>query len=152
MRHRLIWVGRANGDRLTSDLCRRYSDRIKHFTSFEDKAIKPIAQDKDQIDREGERLLQQIPSHEWVILLDETGKQSSSQELAKYLHLRQIESRDVSWIIGGAFGVSQAVKDRANDVLSLSGMTLTHGFARILLLEQIYRAFCIRANHPYHHE
>ena len=88
-----------------------------------------------------------------VILLDERGKQLTSPGLAKLIQQRrEMSDPNIIFIVGGSMGVSPDLRQRANYVLSLSQMTLPHALARVIVLEQIYRALCIQASHPYHHE
>lgn len=152
MRARLIWVGRAKGQRAELELAGRYLKRINAGLRLEEVVVKPLAQEPQHLERESLKVLDYVGADDWVVLLDERGKQMTSKQWANWLDQRILKKRNVTWIIGGAFGVGDAVKDRANDVISLARMTLPHALARVLLLEQIYRAWCIRANHPYHHE
>jgi len=101
---------------------------------------------------EGEQLLKRIPDSAYVIALDERGRQIDSVELSRTLENFMLESRDqVIFIIGGPYGLSDAVRQRSNRILSLSAMTFTHQMVRLFLLEQIYRATTILRNEPYHH-
>jgi len=103
-------------------------------------------------DAEGEQLLAKLTSGEQVVLLDERGAQLSSKKLAARLAEWQSDARDLALIIGGPDGVSASVRDRADFVWSLSPLTLPHGMARVLLSEQLYRAWSLQAGHPYHRE
>jgi len=111
---------------------------------FETKTSLPPDKQKLQ---EGALLLKSIDSLGYVIALDEKGKQFSSEEFSK--HLFKIE-KPLYFIIGGAYGLSEEVKARANMMLSLGQFTLPHALARAVLVEQIYRAFTIKQGHPYH--
>lgn len=111
---------------------------------FEVKSSLPSDKQKLQ---EGAMLLKSIDPSDYVIALDEKGKEFTSEEFAKYLF--KIE-KPVFFIIGGAYGLSEEVKVRANITLSLSQFTLPHALARAVLVEQIYRAFTIQQGHPYH--
>lgn len=99
---------------------------------------------------EGERLLGKLGGDEQLVLLDERGKRLSSKALAKRLQDWQNDGRDVAFVIGGPDGVSADVRERANATISLSDLTLPHGLARVLLAEQLYRAWSLAAGHPYH--
>ena len=101
---------------------------------------------------EGEQLLARIRSGEQVVLLDEKGTQYSSQALATRLSDWQADGRDLCFIIGGPDGVSAACRQRADATWSLSALTLPHGLARVLLVEQLYRAWSLQNGHPYHRE
>lgn len=99
---------------------------------------------------EGERLLAKLSPRDVLVALDERGKHLSSVDFAKWLGKQQDSSRDVAFVIGGDEGLSDAVRAKAGLVLSLSAMTLPHRLARLVLLEQVYRAFSILRGEPYH--
>jgi 23S rRNA (pseudouridine1915-N3)-methyltransferase len=99
---------------------------------------------------EGERLLAQVKDTDWVVALDEHGKTCSTLELAQKLENWRMQGRDVTFLIGGAEGLADACRARANEILSLSAMTLPHALVRVLLAEQLYRAWTIASGHPYH--
>ena len=101
---------------------------------------------------ESEQILAKVSDDEYVVLLDEKGTQLTSLALAERVAAWQTDGRDVCFIIGGADGVSEACRDRADFVWSLSTLTLPHGLARILFTEQLYRAWSLHAGHPYHRE
>ncbi|WP_018151204.1 23S rRNA (pseudouridine(1915)-N(3))-methyltransferase RlmH [Leeia oryzae] len=98
------------------------------------------------------RILEAIPKSARLIALDERGARWTTMDLAKQLQAWQQDGRDIALVIGGADGLDPEVKNRADQLLSLSPMTLPHGFARVLLAEQLYRAVSILNNHPYHRE
>jgi rRNA large subunit m3Psi methyltransferase RlmH len=103
--------------------------------------------------KEGELILKNIRPGEDVILLDERGKQYTSVELAKVLQDKiSYIGKDITFVIGGAYGFSQAVYERADSKISLSKMTFSHQMVRAIFVEQIYRAFTIMRGEPYHHE
>ena len=102
--------------------------------------------------KEADNILAAIPKHNIVIALDETGRQHNTVKLSENLSLWTEQKQDLVFIIGGADGLASVVLERANEVWSLSNYTLPHAFARILLLEQLYRAWSILNNHPYHRE
>ena len=99
---------------------------------------------------EGGLILDKLAPGEQVVLLDERGRQLTSESLAKRLSTWQSEGRDLSFIIGGPDGVPDTVRQRADFTWSLSDLTLPHGLARVLLAEQLYRAWSLQAGHPYH--
>jgi 23S rRNA (pseudouridine1915-N3)-methyltransferase len=99
---------------------------------------------------EGQRLLAQVNDRDWVVALDERGKTWSTLELAQKLDNWRMQGRDVTFLIGGAEGLAEACRTRADDVLSLSAMTLPHALVRVLLAEQLYRAWTVVSGHPYH--
>lgn len=101
--------------------------------------------------REGERILAKVPEHSFVIVLDERGKNPGSEQLAEMLNREMVQGgRDWTLIIGGPYGLSADVRNRADYLLGLSRMTFTHQMARIFLLEQLYRCCTIIKNEPYH--
>ena len=102
--------------------------------------------------KEGEIITNLLQKEDYLVLLDESGKQLSSEELANFIQLRANEStRNMIFLIGGAFGVSEAVKQRANYQWSLSRLVFPHQLVRLILAEQIYRACSINRNEKYHH-
>ena len=113
---------------------------------------KPSDVDRKQVvDEEGERLLKVVPKNAYTVLLDVYGKTMSSEDLAKTVAKLEVDGvSDMAFIIGGAFGVSEALRQSVNYKLSFSPMTFTHQMVRLLLVEQIYRASKINRNEPYH--
>ena len=106
---------------------------------------------KQVVDDEGERLLKAVPKNAYTVLLDVYGKTMSSEDLAKTVAKLEVDGiSDMAFIIGGAFGVSEALRQSVNYKLSFSPMTFTHQMVRLLLVEQIYRASKINRNEPYH--
>lgn len=113
---------------------------------------KPSDADRKQVvDEEGERLLKVVPKNAYTVLLDVYGKTMSSEDLAKTVAKLEVDGvSDMAFIIGGAFGVSEALRQSVNYKLSFSPMTFTHQMVRLLLVEQIYRASKINRNESYH--
>jgi len=101
---------------------------------------------------EGEQILLRIDAAEQVVLLDERGKQFTSNQLAQRLDAWQADGRDLCFVIGGPDGVPGSVRKRADSTWSLSNLTLPHGLARVLFAEQMYRAWSLQVGHPYHRE
>ena len=157
MKITLLTVGKTDKDwgRQGLDI---YVSRLKHYVPFSITEIPELknvsALTKDQIKtREGELILKNIRNTDDVILLDERGKEYSSMELARILQDKMTYGgRDIVYVIGGAYGFSDAVYSRANSKLSLSRMTFSHQMVRTIFAEQIYRAFTIMKGEPYHHE
>lgn len=121
------------------------------------REIKPERRDSgktvDQIqESEAERIGAAMPRDASMVVLDERGVLLSTMELANLIESWMGEGRDAAFVIGGADGVSAALRGRADRVLSLSRMTLPHGLARVMLAEQLYRAVSIINHHPYHRE
>ncbi|NCO50946.1 MAG: 23S rRNA (pseudouridine(1915)-N(3))-methyltransferase RlmH [Deltaproteobacteria bacterium] len=154
MKFRLICVGRLAEDWLKQGAA-EYLGRLKRHYAVEIIELKEEqGSQKDVVTllrREGQRILQRIPSDAFTLVLDEKGKPSSSEALAKQLQAAMLHgARDWCLVIGGPYGLDDAVRQRADQLLSLSKMTLTHQMARVLLLEQLYRSGTIIRNEPYH--
>ena len=125
-----------------------YLKRIKNFAKVE---VREIAECRT-VDEEGKKLLAQVPRDSFLIVLDVLGDALTSEQLAEKisaLTLRGIS--DLTFLIGGAFGLSDEVRKAAGLRLSLSKMTFTHQMARLIIVEQIYRAFKINRGEPYHY-
>ncbi|MDO8266053.1 MAG: 23S rRNA (pseudouridine(1915)-N(3))-methyltransferase RlmH [Candidatus Saccharibacteria bacterium] len=131
---------------LVNDFIKRLPKHIKVQWQYIKHGQGTIANSKQQ---ESEQILRALPKLSTVVLLDETGKQLSSPELAARIFN---DGKDVTLIIGGAYGVSEEVKHRSNFVWSLGKLVYPHQLVRIILAEQIYRAYSIYTGHPYHHE
>ena len=132
-----------------------YSARFPREWKFRLDAIATVRRNKNDKSQqamatEGEQILTRLSATEQVVLLDERGKELTSRMLAARLTDWQADSRDLCFIIGGPDGVSDAVRQRADFTWSLSQLTLPHGMARVLLAEQLYRAWSLQAGHPYH--
>jgi 23S rRNA (pseudouridine1915-N3)-methyltransferase len=102
-------------------------------------------------EREGNAILKRIPKDAYVCVLDREGRAASSESLAALLEERRTAGRDVCFVIGGPFGLSDAVQERAAERISLGAITLPHQLARVVLLEQIFRAHKIVLGHQYHY-
>lgn len=135
-----------------------YMSRLRHYVPFtlvEIPQLKNVsAFSQEQIkEKEGELILKQVAPGETVILLDERGRQYRSVEWADWIQ-RQLSlgGKGLVFVVGGAYGFSQKVYDRANGLVSLSKMTFSHQMVRTVFAEQLYRAFTIIRGEPYHHE
>lgn len=156
MKLRLICVGKLSETFLRQG-AEEFAGRVGRYLPFslqelkEEKAGGKKADPRFVRDREGERILEKIPSSAFAVILDEKGRSFSSESLAGELERHMVQgTAEVVFVIGGAYGLSDAVKKRGDLLLSLSAMTFTHQMARLFLLEQIYRAFTILRNEPYH--
>lgn len=134
-----------------------YKGRLSHYVNFEMKEIVPqklsANLSKDEIKlKEGELILKNLRPEDRVILLDERGEERSSLVWAETIRKQMVSGKDVVYVIGGAYGFSQAVYDRADGKISLSRMTFSHQMVRVIFTEQLYRAFTIINGEPYHHE
>jgi 23S rRNA (pseudouridine1915-N3)-methyltransferase len=140
------WVDEAFGT---------YTERFPREWKFRLDTIPTVRRNKNDksrqaMEEEGELILAKLAVAEQVVLLDERGKQLTSKLLASKLSDWQSDGRDLCFVIGGPDGVSEAVRQRADMMWSLSQLTLPHGMARALLSEQLYRAWSLQAGHPYH--
>lgn len=157
MKITLLTVGKTDKDwvRQGMDI---YVSRLKHYIPFSVVEIPELknvsALTKDQIKtREGELILKNIRATDDLVLLDERGKEYTSVELAKVIQDKiSYVGKDIVYVIGGAYGFSDAVYQRADSKMSLSRMTFSHQMVRAIFVEQIYRAFTIMRGEPYHHE
>ena len=135
-----------------------YIKRLKHYVPFEIKYIDDIKNTKniseDQQKRtEGAKILSLLDKSDFVVLLDEHGKEYTSVQYSSYIQKRMLSgAKKVVFVIGGPYGFSQEVYDRANDKISFSKMTFNHEMIRLIFTEQLYRAYTIINHEPYHHE
>lgn len=135
-----------------------YIKRLKHYVPFEIKYIDDIKNTKniseDQQKRtEGAKILSLLDKSDFVVLLDEHGKKYTSMQYSSYIQKRMLSgAKKVVFVIGGPYGFSQEVYDRANDKISFSKMTFNHEMIRLIFTEQLYRAYTIINHEPYHHE
>lgn len=135
-----------------------YSSRLSRYVPFNVREIPELKNvsslSRAQIkEREGELILRNIKAGDRVILLDERGKEYSSVEFARKMEeVLAAGGKDIVFIIGGAYGFSEAVYSRCNGKVSLSRMTFSHQMVRTIFAEQLYRAFTIIKGEPYHHE
>lgn len=132
-----------------------YTGRFPREWKFRLDTIATVRRNKNESSQkamaaEGEQILAKLVATEQVVLLDERGKELSSRTLAARLADWQSDSRDLCFIIGGPDGVPDTIRQRADFIWSLSRLTLPHGMARVLLAEQLYRAWSLQAGHPYH--
>jgi 23S rRNA (pseudouridine1915-N3)-methyltransferase len=151
----VICVGRLSRKFLREG-AEEYAARIERYLPFrliELKEEKAGGKDSLRVicEREGRRILDRVPVGAFLVVLDERGETLSSEELAAVLEKHMVGgTADLVFVIGGAYGVSEEVKQAADRQLSLSAMTFTHQMARLFFLEQLYRGFSILRNEPYH--
>lgn len=146
MKINLIAVGKLK-EKFLSDGVFEYLKRIKKFASVE---VCEIPEQRTVIE-EGQKILSQIPQNSWLCVLDVSGEELTSEGLAKKISTLNLSGvSNLTFAIGGAFGLSDELRQAADFRLSLSQMTFTHQMARLILVEQIYRAFKINRNEPYH--
>ncbi len=156
MKTLLIWVGKTTNKHFVAGIT-DYVERISHYmpldvlTIPELKNTKNLTEDQ-QKSAEGELILKQLQPSDTVVLLDEHGKEFRSVEFAKWLEQKRNTVKRLVFVIGGPYGFSPAVYQRAQEQLSLSKMTFSHQMIRLTFTEQIYRACTIIKGEPYHHE
>lgn len=153
----LIQVGKTDAAYLREGI-ELYLKRINHYTKFDVVTIPDLKNAAkltrdQQVVEEGKAILAQCAAADCVVLLDEAGGQGSSTEFAGWLQKRMNAGvKRLCFVIGGPYGFSRALYARANDKISLSRMTFSHQLVRLVFAEQLYRAFTILNNEPYHHE
>lgn len=153
----LIVVGKTDMKEVEA-LVAMYSKRLNHYVRFAITTIADVRNTRkmsvaEQRRMEGEAILRQLTDSDHVALLDEHGAELRSVEFADLMQRRMASGiRRLVFVIGGPYGFSEAVYARANSKLSLSKMTFSHQIVRALFVEQLYRAFTILKNEPYHHE
>lgn len=153
----LVAVGKTDSDEI-ADLIALYSRRINFYCKFSVTTLPDVRNtralsSKQQRTAEGTAILRTISDGDCVILLDERGEQPRSVEFADMLRKRMNSGiKRLVFVIGGPYGFSDEVYARADGKLSLSKMTFSHQFVRAIFAEQLYRAFTILNNEPYHHE
>ena len=157
MKLKLVVVGKTD-DPLLAKLIASYANRLQHYVKFEIVVIPNIKNAKnlseeEQRRKEGELILNGVAPSDFMVLLDEKGKQFTSKEFSSYLQKRMNSGiKGLVFVIGGPYGFSQPVYARSTHKISLSKMTFSHQMVRLFAVEQLYRAFTILRNEPYHHE
>lgn len=156
MKITLLLIGKTTDNHLQA-LIEEYQKRLQHYTAFDIQIIPELKNAKnmpqeEQKQREGELILKIINPSDQLILLDERGKEFRSINFAQQLNKWLNTGKNLVFVVGGPYGFSKAVYDRADQMLSLSQMTFSHQMIRLLFTEQLYRAFTILHNEPYHHE
>ena len=156
MKITLLTIGKTE-DRYLNEGIDIYLKRLKHYVTFrilelpELKNTKSLSQEQQKI-RESELIFKNIQSTDYVVLLDENGKEFSSRGFSVFLNKKMVGGlQHLVFIVGGPYGFSDEVYSRSNDKISLSQMTFSHQMIRLLFTEQLYRAFTILKGEPYHH-
>jgi len=151
---RLVAVGALRGPHWQRAAA-HYLERLKHWRRIHEHVVKDSdagLPENERVRLEGQRLLRFVRADDYLICLDERGKSMSSQVFAALLQeVSENASRTPCFVLGGPFGLAETVRSQARLVLSLGPMTLPHELARVVLLEQIYRAEAIVRKNPYHH-
>lgn len=156
MKITLLVVGKTTSAQVES-LIQEYQKRLTHYLPFALQVIPELKNTKaltpdQQKQAEGELILRAVAQSADLVLLDEHGKEFRSIEFADYMQKKMSSGRDVVFVVGGPYGFSEAVYQRANGKISLSKMTFSHQMVRLFFVEQIYRAMTILRGEPYHHE
>jgi 23S rRNA (pseudouridine1915-N3)-methyltransferase len=157
MQIRLIAVGKTDNGAIQS-LLEEYSKRLGFYIKFELEFIPDLKNSKNlseasQKEKEGELILKKVQTSDELVLLDEQGKQYSSVDFSDYLQKKMNAGlKQLTFVIGGPYGFSEEVYQRANGKIALSKMTFSHQMVRVFFVEQLYRAFTILKNEPYHHQ
>jgi 23S rRNA (pseudouridine1915-N3)-methyltransferase len=156
MQIKLIAIGKTDNKSLIG-LIEDYTKRLGHYIKFEFEIIPDIKNVKhlsetEQKEKEGELILSKTQTSDVLILLDENGKQFDSVQFSEYLQKHMNSGiKKLVFVIGGPYGFSNTLYQRANGKIGLSKMTFSHQMVRLFFIEQLYRGFTILKNEPYHH-
>ncbi len=157
MNIKLLAIGKTDDKNLQA-LIEQYQKRLSFYVKFDLEIIPDIKNvkklsEKEQKEKEGELILSKISLSDLLVLLDENGKTFSSISFSEYLQKKMNAGiKTLVFVIGGPYGFSDSVYQKANEKVSLSSMTFSHQMVRLFVIEQIYRAFTILRNEPYHHQ
>lgn len=148
---KIIAVGSLK-EKYQKEAIEEYSKRIKKYTNLEIVELKDegLVHEQKAIELEAEKIKKHVSERDYIITLEIEGKQYTSPEFAQKIEQIQIENSNIVFIIGGSYGISNEIKSKAKMHLSFSKMTFPHQLFRIILLEQIYRAYKIINNEKYH--
>jgi|TARA_B100002049_G_scaffold215106_1_gene180301 23S rRNA (pseudouridine1915-N3)-methyltransferase len=153
---KLLCIGKTDNREL-KQLIEVYKKRLQFYNKFEIDIIPDLKKTKSldenqQKEKEGELILAKVQNSDFLILLDENGKEFSSEKFSAYIQKRLNSGlKQLIFVIGGPYGFSEAVYQRADSKVALSQMTFSHQMVRLFFTEQLYRAFTILKNEPYHH-
>ena len=153
----LLVIGKTDASYIREGIA-EYEKRLIRYIPYEMKVLPDVKNAKNLTEslqkvREGEMLLEQFQPGDFVVLLDERGRQYSSMEFSQFLAQKMLGTvKRLVFVVGGPYGFSDGVYKRANDKISLSKMTFSHQMVRMIFAEQIYRAMTILKGEPYHHE
>jgi len=153
----LLSIGKTNEKYLIGGIS-LYQKRLKHYTSFEMIEIPNIKKSQnlsklELMKKEGDLILKNILNSDYLVLLDDKGKEYNSLSFSEKIQNWMLSGKKrIIFVVGGAYGFSEEVHQRANEKLSLSKMTFSHQMVRLFFVEQLYRGYSILNNEPYHHE
>ena len=156
MKIKLLLIGKTDESYLKQGI-EKYTKRIKHYLSFDFITIPDLKNtrnlsEEQQKQKEGELILNQLNPADFVVLLDEKGKEYSSVDFSKFIEKQMISGlKNLIFIVGGPYGFSKHLYERSNIKISLSQMTFSHQMVRLIFVEQLYRAMSIIKGEPYHH-
>ncbi|MDD2286561.1 MAG: 23S rRNA (pseudouridine(1915)-N(3))-methyltransferase RlmH [Paludibacter sp.] len=157
MKFVLLMIGKTNREPLQK-LIQDYQTRIQHYLNFEAIVIPELKNTKnlsvlEQKEKEADLIIKQINNQDEIILLDEKGKSFTSLAFSEYVAKKLLSSgKRMVFVVGGPFGFSQRIYDRANGMIAMSSMTFSHQMIRLIFTEQLYRAMTIICGESYHHE
>lgn len=157
MKITLLTIGKTDAGYFI-EAVNEYQKRLEHYIPFEIQIIPDIKNTKSltaeqQKEKEGELILKSLQSGDYLVLLDDKGKEYTSIQFASYIEKKtHTVAKRLVFAIGGPYGFSEAVYTKSNEKLTLSRMTFSHQMVRFIFVEQLYRAMTILNNEPYHHE
>ena len=155
MEIKLIVVGKTKSSELVR-LINEYVKRINFYKKFKIIVVNSLKSKKHsekEIKKiEGENVLKSVKKNELIFLLDENGKSFNSRKFADFLSNKFKTNKSIVFVVGGAHGFSNEIKQKSNEIISLSEMTFSHQIIRLFFTEQVYRALTILNNHPYHND
>lgn len=157
MKISLLVIGKTDASYF-SEAINEYKNRLTHYIPFDLDIIPDIKNTKNltieqQKQKEGELILKNIQAGDYLVLLDDKGKEYTSMQFSSYIEKKtHTVTKRLIFVIGGPYGFSDSVYEKANEKLTLSRMTFSHQMVRLIFVEQLYRAMTILNNEPYHHE
>ena len=155
MEIKLIVVGKTKSSELVR-LINEYVKRINFYKKFKIIVVNSLKSKKNsekEIKKiEGENVLKSVKKNELIFLLDENGKSFNSRKFADFLSNKFKTNKSIVFVVGGAHGFSNEIKQKSNEIISLSEMTFSHQIIRLFFTEQVYRVLTILNNHPYHND
>lgn len=157
MKITLLVIGKTDA-KYFSEAIAEYQKRLERYIPFEMQIVPDIKNTKNltvdqQREKEGELILRNLQAGDHLVLLDERGTEYTSLRFASYIEKKmQIVPKRLIFVIGGPYGFSPAIYNKANEMITLSRMTFSHQMVRLIFVEQLYRAMTILNNEPYHHE
>lgn len=156
MKIKLLLIGKTDESYLKQGI-EKYTKRIKHYLSFDFIIVPDLKNtgklsEEQQKQKEGELILNQLNPADFVVLLDEKGKEYSSVDFSKFIEKQMISGlKNLVFIVGGPYGFSKQLYEKSSIKISLSQMTFSHQMVRLIFVEQLYRAMSIIKGEPYHH-